>query len=499
MVKRKKTPRYLNLINGKLVVASTGKYFENLNPADDSDSIGLFAMSASQDVDRAINAASLAFPLWSETTPPKRGEIIYKIGELLLKNQESLAKVIVREMGKTMPEAMGDIKSSADVAYFMAGEGRRMYGQTTFSALGKRWALTKRTPVGVCGLITAWNAPMAIITWKLLPALICGNTVVLKPSEDTPLTAHLFGQLCKEAGLPDGVVNVVYGKGPQVGEALVKHEQTKLISFTGSSTVGRLISQECGRQMKKCSLELGGKNGLIVMDDADLLAAAQAVCQGAFSTAGQRCASTSRVFIHKNVYDEFIEKLLAETKKMKVGPGNDPQTKVCPIINRHQFEKIMGYIKDAKKEGAKLLCGGNALTQGLYAKGNYIEPTIFENVELQSRLAQEEIFGPVLAVFKIGTLEEAIEKVNDIEYGLTASIFTKNVDQALFALEKLHVGCCYVNAPTFGSEPHMPFGGLKNSGNGHREPGLQALDVFSEWKTIYIDYSGIAQQSQFKG
>lgn len=498
MVKRKKIPRYKNLINGKLTAPSAEKYFENINPADNSDIIGLFPLSDSQDVDKAIDAAVAAFGRWSEITPPKRGEMVYKIGELLLENQERLAKVIVREMGKTMPEAMGDIKSSADVAYFMAGEGRRMYGQTSFSALDKRWALTKRTPVGVCGLITAWNAPMAIITWKLLPAIICGNTVVLKPSEDTPFTAHLFGELCKEAGLPDGVVNIVFGKGPETGEVLVRNTKVNLVSFTGSTAVGKLISQECGRQMKKCSLELGGKNGVIVMNDAHLDAAAKAVSQGAFSTAGQRCASTSRVFVQKGIYGVFIEKLLAETKKMKVGPGDDPQTKICPIINRRQFEKIMAHIETAKKEGTKLLFGGSALTKGVYAKGNYIEPTVFENAGLKSRLAQEEIFGPVLAVFKIETLQEAIEKANDIEYGLTASIFTKNVDQALYALEKLQVGCCYVNAPTFGSEPHMPFGGLKNSGNGQREPGVQALDVFSEWKTIYIDYSAIAQQSQSK-
>ncbi|MBI4698952.1 MAG: aldehyde dehydrogenase family protein, partial [Nitrospirae bacterium] len=450
--------KYNNLINGKLVPPASAEYFENINPADSSDIVGLFPKSGAKDIELAVKAAKDAFPSWSDMPPPKRGELIYRAGELLLANQERLAGIIVREMGKTMPESMGDIKSSADVAYFMAGEGRRMYGQTSFSALEKRWALTKRVPVGVCGLITAWNAPMAIITWKLFPALICGNTVVLKPSEDTPLTAHLLGGLLKEAGLPDGVVNIVYGIGIDSGKALVKNKDVDLISFTGSTNVGKMIAEECGRQLKRCSLELGGKNGLIVMNDADLDSASKAVASGAFSTAGQRCASTSRVFVHEAVYDEFLKKLLAETGKMRVGKGSDADTKVCPIINKRQFASIMSYIDGAKKDGAKLLLGGRALTEGDFAKGNFIEPTIFTDVDINSKLAQEEIFGPVLAVFKISDLQDAISKINSVEYGLTASIFTANVDIAMHSLDKIEAGCCYVNAPTFGSEPHMPFG-----------------------------------------
>jgi len=480
--------KYLNLIGGKYIEPLTGQYFENINPADNADIIGQFPRSGTDDIKNAVASAKKAFPAWRDTPPPKRGELIYKLGELLIKNQEKLAKIIVREMGKTLPEGMGDIQSSADVAYFSAGEGRRLYGDTTYSAQFRKWAVTKRVPVGVCGLLTAWNAPMAIITWKLFPAVICGNTVVLKPSEDTPLTAHMFGELVKEAGFPDGVINIIYGVGPETGEALVKNEDIDLVSFTGSTHVGKLISEECGRQMKKCSLELGGKNGLLVMDDADLNAAADAVARGAFSTAGQRCASTSRVFIHEAVYDEFMKILLEETKKMKVGLGTETDTKVCPIINKKQFTSIMGYIEGAKADGATLLYGGNALTEGKYSKGCFVEPTIFTNVDLHSKLAQEEIFGPVLAVFKIKSLEEGIEKVNSVKYGLTASIYTSNMKNGLIAMEKFHVGCCYVNNTTFGSEPHMPFGGVKDSGNGQREPGTQALDVFSEWKTIYLNY-----------
>jgi len=487
-----------NLIGGRLVPAQAGDFFEDLNPADHSDIVGRFPKSGATEVEMAVAAARKAFQVWSELPPPKRGEIIYRAGELLLENQKRLADVIVKEMGKTLPESMGDIKSSADAAYFMAGEGRRMYGQTTFSALDKRWALTKRFPVGVCGLITAWNAPMAIITWKAFPALICGNTIVLKPSEDTPLTAHHFGEIMKEAGLPDGVVNIVYGYGPQTGEALVRSRGIDLISFTGSTKVGRMIAEECGRNLKKCSLEMGGKNGLIVMHDANLDAAAKAVAAGAFSTAGQRCASTSRVFVHVAVYDAFLGKLFEETKAMKVGLGSDSATKVCPIINTRQYESILAQIEAAKRGGARLLYGGRALTDGEFARGCFIEPTIFGDVAMDSKLAREEIFGPVLAVFRIASLEEAVEKINSADYGLTASVFTASMDLALEAIARIQAGCCYVNAPTFGSEPHMPFGGLKNSGNGTREPGTQALDVFSDWKTIYFDYSGVARNSQYK-
>lgn len=490
--------KYLNFIEGKFVEPISGKFFENINPADQKDIVGLFPDSGSEDVNHAVRAAKQKFYDWKNLPAPKRGEIIFKAGELLLKNQERLAKVIVREMGKTLPESMGDIKSSADIAYFIAGEGRRMYGQTSTSALDKRWAITKRVPVGVCGLITAWNAPMAIITWKLFPALVCGNTVVLKPSEDTPLTAHLLAEILKEAGIPDGVVNIVYGANVTVGESIVKHQDVNLVSFTGSSKVGKLIAEECGKQLKKCSLELGGKNGLIVMNDADIQAAAKAVAAGAFSTAGQRCAATSRVFVHEEIYDRFIEFLLIETKAMKLGRGDDPETKVCPIINKRQYNNILKAIQTAREEGAKLILGGNAVTHGEFAKGNFIEPTIFTDVNIHSHLAQEEIFGPVLAIFKVKNFNDAIEKINSVKYGLTGSIYTNNVNLAMEALDKIEVGCCYVNAPTFGSEPHMPFGGVKQSGNGYREPGLQALDVFSEWKTIYIDYSGVVQNSQYK-
>jgi len=347
-------------------------------------------------------------------------------------------------------------------------------------------------------LITAWNAPMAIITWKLFPALICGNTCVVKPSEDTPHTAIFLAEIIKAAGIPDGVVNFVFGEGPDVGKALTEHRDVALVSFTGSSAVGASIAEVCGKQLKRCSLELGGKNALIVLSDADLAAAAKAVAAGAFSTAGQRCAATSRAIIHESVYAQFKELLLEETKKMPVGPGTDAATKVCPVINARQHAKILGYIEDAKKTGSVCLFGGRALSNGVYANGLYIEPTIFENVKRDSRLAREEIFGPVLALFTCKDFDDAIAQANDSDYGLTGSIYTSDANTAMLAIDRLSVGCCYVNGPTFGSEPHMPFGGLRKSGGiGTREPGTQAMDVFSEWKTVYVDYSGGVQNSQY--
>lgn len=489
--------KYKNLIGGKLVEPSTKEYFDNINPADKDDIIGKFPMSGKEDIDNAVVCARRAFPIWSNTPPPKRADIIMNITQKIKEKKEEIAKIIVREMGKTISGAYGEIKSSVDAAEFSAGEGRRMYGQTTFSALEKRWVLIKRTPLGICGLITAWNAPLAIISWKLFPALICGNTIVLKPAEDTPLTAYIFGELLKDTGLPDGVINIVHGIGEEAGKSLIDNEDVDIISFTGSTEVGKIISDVYGKRMKKCSLELGGKNGLLVMDDADLEVAADATISGAFSCSGQRCAATSRLIVHEKIYDELLDKIIQKTKKLKIGPGTDNSNTINPIINQKQLKNIKSAIDKAKSDGAKLVLGGNVLTSGIYAKGNYIEPTIFVDVNPSSDLAQKEIFGPVLAVFKCKNYDEGIELLNSTNYGLTASIHTKNFNIAIDAMDKIQSGVCYVNAPTFGSEAHIPFGGIKNSGNGHREPGTQALDVFSEYKTIYLDYSQVSQNSQF--
>lgn len=489
--------KYKNLIDGKLVEPSTKEYFDNVNPADKDDVIGKFPRSVKNDINKAVIAAKKIFPVWSNMPPPKRADVITNITQKIKEKKEEIAKIIVREMGKSMAGAYGEIKSSIDAAEFAAGEGRRMYGQTTFSALEKRWVLIKRTPVGVCGLITAWNAPLAIIAWKLFSALICGNTIVLKPAEDTPLTAYMLGKLLKDTGIPDGVINIVHGLGEEAGKNLIDNEDVDLMSFTGSTEVGRVISDVYGKRMKKCSLELGGKNGLLVMDDADLDIAADSTVSGAFSCSGQRCAATSRLIIHEKVYDELIDKVIQKTKKLKIGPGTDDSNTINPIINQKQLKDIKAAVDKAKDDGVKLVLGGEILTTGIYAKGNYIEPTIFVDVEPTSELAQREIFGPVLGVFKCKDYDEGIELMNSTNYGLTASIHTKNFNIALDAMDRIQAGVCYVNAPTFGSEAHIPFGGLKQSGNGHREPGTQALDVFGEYKTIYLDYSQVSQNSQF--
>lgn len=487
---------YKNLIGGEFLSPSTKEYFDNLNPADSSDVIGQFPRSGLKDIEWAVASAKKAFPLWSNMAPPKRADILFNIARRMYENRQKFAEIILRENGKSIQGGLGEVQSSVDAAEFAAGEGRRMYGQTTFSSLDKRWVLIKRVPVGICGLITAWNAPLAIISWKLFPALICGNTVVLKPSEDTPLTANLLAEIFNDSGLPKGVVNIVHGIGEEAGKVLIDNSEVDLFSFTGSSEVGQIISDTYGKRLKKCSLELGGKNGLLVMDDADLEVAKNAIISGAFSCSGQRCAATSRAIIHESVYDTLLEMIVNDTKKIKVGPGTDPANIVNPIINKRQLANIKAAVDKAIKDGARLVTGGNILTNGEFARGNYIEPTIFINVDERSDLAQNEIFGPVLAIFKCRDYNDGIRLMNSTNYGLTASIHTTNFNLAIDAMDRIEAGVCYVNGPTFGSEAHIPFGGIKKSGNGHREPGTQALDVFSEYKTVYLDYSQVSQHSQ---
>ncbi|HDI13125.1 MAG: aldehyde dehydrogenase [Hadesarchaea archaeon] len=489
---------FRNFIDGKWMDSTSGETFDNVNPANKDEILSTFPRSGPQDVDLAVQAARKALKGWSKVTPPSRGRILFEAGRIMSEKKTELARTLVKEVGKTMNEALGEVKAAVDMCYFMAGEGRRLYGETTYSELPNRLAMTKRYPVGVCGIITPWNFPLSLISWKVCPALICGNTVVLKPAEDTPETANNFVEIMSEAGLPGGVLNLVHGLGEEAGEALVRHENIDLISFTGSSEVGRKIATLCGERLTKVSLELGGKNASIVMEDCDLELAVDSIVRGAFTVAGQRCTATSRAIVHAAIYDEFIEKLVEKTKKLRVGPGDDESTDVCPMINEKQLNRVMKYVEIGKKEGAKLLLGGSRLTTGVYSKGFYFEPTIFTEVRPDMVIAREEIFGPVLVVLKVNSLEEAIKVHNSTEYGLSASIFTKDVARAMGAIDRMEAGVCYVNAPTFGSEVHLPFGGVKMSGNGHREVGKAALDVFSEWKTIYVDYSGGVQNVQFQ-
>jgi aldehyde dehydrogenase (NAD+) len=403
---------------------------------------------------------------------------------------------MTREMGKVLAETRGDVQEAIDMTYYMAGEGRRLFGQTTPSELPDKFAMSVREPVGVCGMITPWNFPMAIPSWKMMPALVSGNTVVLKPAEDTPLSSYHLVETLMEAGLPRGVVNLVSGDGPGAGAPVAQHKDVPVVSFTGSTAVGRTIAQVCAPQFKHCSLEMGGKNIIIVMDDANLDLAVDGAVWGGFGTSGQRCTAASRVAVHKTVYNEFVERLVARANTLKVGDGLDPAVEMGPCINEEQLKTVMKYVEIGKKEGAKLLTGGNRLEKGAHAKGWFHAPTVFGDCAPKMRIAQEEIFGPVVSVLPIHSFEEAIEVANGVPYGLSASIYTRNVNKAFAALRELNTGIVYVNAPTIGAETHLPFGGTKQTGNGHREAAIAAIDFFTEWKTVYIDYSDKLQRAQ---
>jgi alpha-ketoglutaric semialdehyde dehydrogenase len=487
---------YKNLINGEWVDSRGGQAYENRNPANIDELIGLFVCSTSADVDVAVDAAQQAYKSWRLVPAPKRAEILYRAAEMLVHRKEEFSKDMTREMGKVLAETRGDVQEAIDMTYYMAGEGRRLFGQTTPSELPNKFAMSVRQSIGVCGMITPWNFPMAIPSWKMMPALVAGNTVVLKPAEDTPLSSYHLVQVLAEAGLPHGVVNLVSGDGPSAGAPLSAHQQVPVVSFTGSSAVGRLIAQACAPDFKHCSLEMGGKNIIIVLDDANLDLAIDGAVWGGFGTTGQRCTAASRVAVHKNVYHQFVSRFVERVKKLKVGDGLDPAIEMGPCINEQQLQTVMSYVEIGKNEGAKLLCGGNRLDSGAYAKGWFHAPTVFGDCSAQMRIAQEEIFGPVVSVIPIDSFEQGIEVANGVPYGLSASIYTRNVNQAFAAMRDLYTGIVYVNAPTIGAETHMPFGGTKQTGNGHREAAVAAIDFFTEWKTLYIDYSDKLQRAQ---
>lgn len=491
-----KTEKYYNYIGGEWVKSASGEWFENLNPADTKDVVGRFPKSTAEDVDAAVAAAKNAATKWRRTPAPKRAEILFKLAQIILKNKESYTRDMTREMGKVLKEAGGDVQEAIDCTYYTAGEGRRLHGFTTPAEMPNKFAMCVRQPVGICGLITPFNFPMAIPSWKLIPALVCGNTVVIKSGEDVPLSTVNLVKACEEAGIPKGVVNVVNGFS-EPGEALVNHKDVRLISFTGSTDTGRIIAEACARTNKIVSLEMGGKNAIIVMDDADIDNAVEGSLWGAFGTSGQRCTASSRLVVHKKVYKKFCEKLVEKVKKLKVGNGLDEKIEVGPVINEAAMNKILSYIEIGKTEDkATLACGGNRLTKGDYKNGYFIEPTVFTDVDRNHRVAQEEIFGPVTSVIPFSTLDEAIDIVNDVKYGLSSAIYTQDVNQSFYAMQELYTGICYVNSATIGAEVHLPFGGTKGTGNGHREAGTQVLDIFSEWKSLYIDYSGKLQKAQ---
>jgi len=477
---------YKMYINGKWIGAES--YFETINPTNEKR-LGRFPNGRAKDVELAVAAAQNASKKWSRTPPPVRGQILFRVAELLRKNKKRLGMIVATEMGKVLPEALGDVQEAIDTFEYFGAEGRRLFGNTTTSELEDKFAMTIRRPVGVCGLITPWNFPVAIPAWKLAPALICGNTVVLKPSSDTPLCAYEIVKILIEAGVPPGVVNFVTGTASDVGQAIVTHKEIECLSFTGSKDTGEWITANAG--LKKIGMELGGKNPIIVMDDADLELAVEGIIWGAFGTTGQRCTACSRVIVQRKIKERLLRLLVERTKKLKTGNPILKTTDVGPLINKKAVEKVAGYVEIGKNEGAKLVCGGEQ-PKGI---GYFFRPTVFDSVEPDMRIAQEEIFGPVLSVLEFEKLDDAIEIANNIEYGLSSSIYTKDIRNAFVAIEKIDAGLTYINSSTIGSEVHLPFGGVKKTGH-TKEAGIMGLDEFSNVKTIYFDYSGKLQKAQ---
>src|SRR3954471_8776587 len=486
---------YRNLIGGQWLPARSGKTFANVNPADHSDVVGEFPASGPEDVADAVAAAKKAFGRWRLSPAPKRAEVLYRAGRLLQERKEQFARDMTREMGKVLAETRGDVQEAIDEAFYVAGEGRRLFGQTTPSELQNKFAMSIRMPVGVVGLITPWNFPMAIPSWKLFPALVGGNTCVIKPATDTPLSVYNLVQTLVDAGLPDGVINIVCGGGGSVGNALVEHPDVRAISFTGSSVVGSHVAQRAAANFKPVSLEMGGKNAQIVLDDANLELALEGALWGAFGTTGQRCTATSRILLQKGIAKKFTEEFVARAKALKIGNSLDESVQVGPQVNKGQIETSAQYVDIATKEGGKLLCGGHALTSGDYGKGTFFEPTIFGGITPNMRLAREEVFGPVVAVIEFDTFEQGIEIANSIEYGLSSALYTKDLNRASATIRDLEAGITYINAPTIGAEVHLPFGGVKQTGNGHRE-GSEAIKFFTTWKALYVDYSDTLQRAQ---
>ena len=489
------TRTFQNFVGGEWVDAASGDTFDSTSPAD-GELIGTFPKSGPQDVERAVAAAKAAYEDWRLVPAPKRGEILFRFAQLLVEHKEELTELMTHEMGKVKAEAGGDVQEAIDMSYYMGGEGRRLFGQTTPSELRDKFQMSVRMPIGVVGVITPWNFPIAIPSWKIAPALVCGDTVVFKPATDTPALGHRFVELLDEAGVPKGVVNLVHGGGGQVGDALVRHPDVPVISLTGSRETGVEVLKSGADRLKHVHLELGGKNAIIVMEDADLELALDGILWSAFGTSGQRCTAASRVIVHEGLYGALEQQLVERAEALRLGFGWEDETDVGPVINRPALEKIDSYVRIGQDEGANLLTGGEIASEGELAKGYYYRPTIFGDVQPDMRIAQEEIFGPVLSLIRVRDEDEAVRVSNGIRYGLSSSVFTRDVNRAFRAMRDLQAGITYVNAGTIGAEVHLPFGGVKETGNGHREAGQAALDVFTEWKSVYVDYSGHLQRAQ---
>ena len=483
------TVSYQNYIDGKWVDSASKREYPITNPAHKTQVIGNFQLSDIEDTNNAVESASKTSSLWANTPAPSRGQILYKSLEIFSRRFEELARTITEEEGKPINDSRGEIRRAMNIIEYSAGEGRRLFGHTTPSETPNTMAYTTRRPLGVVALITPWNFPMAIPAWKLAPALICGNTIVLKPASGTPLSAVKLVEIFEEAGLPAGVLNLITGSGAAIGNHLVEHPKVNAVSFTGSTEIGTDIYTRGARLLKKVQCEMGGKNAVIVLADADMDKALASIVQGAFGSTGQRCTATSRAIVETSVYDQVVDQLALKTSQLKIGDGLDESVDVSPLSSAYQQEKVLEYIGIGTEEGANLVCGGNALSGDLYGDGFYVEPTIFSDVTTDMRIAQEEIFGPVLTAMEAQDIEEAISVSNQVQFGLSSSIYTRDIPKAFQYINTVETGMVHVNAPTLGGEVHLPFGGLKSSGVGQREQGLEGINFFSEVLTAYIDYA----------
>ena len=490
------TKTFQNFIAGAWSAPASGEYFEKRNPADTRDLIGRFPLSSATDVDRAVASAQRGFAVWSRMPAPARGDVLRRVGELLVQRKEEIADLMTREMGKPLTETRGDVQEGIDTAFYAATMGRQLAGRTVPSEMPNKWAMSFRRPIGVAGIITPFNFPLAIPTWKMFPALVCGNACVFKPAEDVPHTGHALVEIMLEAGLPPEVIQLVHGLGEDVGAPIVSHPGVPLVSFTGSTETGSLVGEICGRLHKRLSLEMGGKNAMIVMDDADLELALEGVLWGAFGTTGQRCTATSRLILQSEIHDDFLSRLIDRARAMALGDGRKKGTDVGPLIHESSRTKVERYVDVGQEDGADLVCGGRRADGKGLEHGFFFEPTIFARVEQGMRIEQEEIFGPILSVIRVADADEAFRVNNGVKYGLSSSLYTRDVNLAFRAFNELDNGITYINAPTIGAEAHMPFGGVKQTGNGHREGGWEVYEFYSETKVGYCDFSGVLQRAQ---
>ena len=488
--------RFKNYVAGEWVSPASGEYIENRNPADTSELIGLFPDTGPDEVDAAVESARRGFELWSSVPAPERGLVLKRAGDIMTEHKEELARIMTREMGKVLEETRGDVQEAIDTAYYAAVEGRRLFGHTVPSELRNKWAMSFRRPIGPFGIITPFNFPVAVPSWKIFPALLCGNSVIYKPSEDVPHAAHRFVEILLEAGLPAECIQLLHGRGETIGKAIVEHPGVPGLSFTGSTETGSLIGEIAGRMHKRLSLEMGGKNAQIVMPDADMDLAIEGVLWGAFGTTGQRCTATSRLLLHADIHDAFVEKLVYEAESLELGSGLDERNDVGPLIHEAALRKCERYVEIAREQGATVACGGERATGGALDGGWFFRPTVLTGVTREHRTATEEIFGPVLSVLSFADAEEAFAINNEVRYGLSSSIYTRDVNLAFRAIQELDNGITYVNAPTIGAEAHLPFGGVKGTGNGHREGGWEVYEFYTETKVAYVDFSGRLQRAQ---